>query len=187
MSNIAIYDTPTPAGALQDTGTRPCAALPAAISAVDSGRLTHAMTCRIRYSAQRSLAVIFAIVVSLSRTILAAEPEKQVDVPTARMTVLLETPEDHGPVCRKLLARELIRQSFLLTVREEFRLGTRDAGLRETSGSDDWSFRIEIASPQFGDLRISLAPARNHESLKPWTAEFKSSGETQIGSDEIDT
>lgn len=180
MSNIAIYDTPTPAGALQDTGTRPCAALPAAISAVDSGRLTHAMTCRIRYSAQRSLAVIFAIVVSLSRTILAAEPEKQVDVPTARMTVLLETPEDHGPVCRKLLARELIRQSFLLTVREEFRLGTRDAGLREGSGPDDRSFRIEIASPQFGDLRISLVPVRNHESLKPWTAEFKSSGETQI-------
>jgi tetratricopeptide (TPR) repeat protein len=180
MSNIAIYDTPTPAEAIQDTGTRPCVVLPVAISAVGSGRLTHAMTCRVRYSAQRALAVIFAIVVSLSRTIFAAESEKQVDVPTTRATVHLETPEDRGPVCRKLLARELIRQSFLLTVREEFRLGTRDAGLREGSGPDDRSFRIEIASPQFGDLRISLAPVRNHDSFKPWTAEFKSSGETQI-------
>ena len=65
-----------------------------------------------------------------------------------------------GPDSRRVLVRELVRQAFLMTARDEFLLSTRDAVLRETlrtsQSTGKWPFHVEVKQEAADILRVEV-------------------------------
>jgi len=91
--------------------------------------------------------------------------------PVPRPLVRLELPNPSANSDRQILLREVIRQAFLVTAREEFHARTRDPLLREPQPKDDhdtYSFQLNIDVPESGAATVSLQGVSRTPDVKPW-------------------
>lgn len=113
----------------------------------------------------------------------ADEPNQPSVEAGPRPLLVLESPAERDSACRRVLLRELIRQAFLITAREEFGLATRDAVLREPSDDkipDLRAFRLDVELHDSTKVKVQLRVVGNVETLSPWTMEFEAVGEKQL-------
>lgn len=107
--------------------------------------------------------------------------------------VILDAPAEGEHACHKLLIREVIRQAFLLTAREEFHTPTRDITLREVTNSKNphqhvFRLQVDLPEPFHVKVRLEAAPLDGSDgdkkpaggSVDPWVAEFKGWEEKQL-------
>lgn len=106
-------------------------------------------------------------------------PEKSSSVPAV---VVLEVPQQKDRQQKerpfqKLLVREVIRQAFLLSAREEMHAWTRDRLLREhvdQKNSAQHVFRMDLKSANPEEIALTLALTSGEAPPAPWTAALKS-------------
>jgi len=104
-------------------------------------------------------------------------------VTVAQPVVVLQLPRESEHPCQKLLIREVLRQAFLMSAREEFHAATRDVLLRETfekKNPQSYVFRMQVESPEFFDVQPELQAIEAPQKPKPWKSAFQGWEEKQL-------
>ncbi|AMV19946.1 hypothetical protein [Planctomyces sp. SH-PL14] len=87
-----------------------------------------------------------------------------------RRIVALQPPAPTRPLPQKGLLREIVRQAFLITARDDFGLATRDAWLREplqTPGAEVQTFEITPVVESSGQVNVTTR--LQNRAGAPWT------------------
>lgn len=100
-----------------------------------------------------------------------------------RPIVVLQPPTPSNTAVDKLLVREVVRQAFLLTAREEFHVATRDLAVheyQEANNPNEFVFRIEVRHPDRTHVKVELELVSSDRQAPTWVGEFNGSEEKQL-------